>query len=141
MASPVLTMMDPDDPLVTAPELKLRVPLAPFEPASNVRITNDPLLDIMPLPEYNVTEPPVPASEALASTSTLPPAPLLPLHSVRTIGALRAVPGVQRQRAARFRARRARQHLRVAAVAVVAAAHRQVQHAAIAVQWPRPCRP
>ena len=50
MASPVLTMMDPDDPLVAAPELKLRVPLAPFEPESNVRITNDPLLDIVPLP-------------------------------------------------------------------------------------------
>ena len=72
------------------------MPLSPFVPASNVRITNDPLLDIVPLPEYNVTEPPVPASEALASTSTLPPAPLLPLHSVRFIGALRAVTGAKR---------------------------------------------
>ena len=84
MASPVLTMMDPDDPLVAAPELKLSMPLTPAVPASNVRITNDPLLDIVPLPEYNVTELPVPASEALASTPTLPPAPLLPLPTVRS---------------------------------------------------------
>ena len=44
-------MMDPDDPLVALPELKLRVPLSPFVPASNVRITNDPLLDIVPSPD------------------------------------------------------------------------------------------
>jgi hypothetical protein len=60
------------------------MPLSPFVPASNVRITNDPLLDIVPLPEYNVTEPPVPASEAPASTPTLPPALLLPLPTVRS---------------------------------------------------------
>ena len=77
-------MMDPDDPLVTAPELKLSMPLSPFVPASNVRITNDPLLDIVPLPEYNVNEPPVSASKAPASTPTLPPAPLLPLPNVRS---------------------------------------------------------
>ena len=83
MASPVPTVMDPDDPLVTAPELKLSMPLSPFVPASNVRITNDPLLDIVPLPEYNVTEPPVAASVAPASKPTSPPAPLLPLPTVR----------------------------------------------------------
>ena len=60
------------------------MPLRPFEPASNVRITNDPLLDIVPLPEYNVTEPPVSASKAPASTPTLPPPPLLPLPNVRS---------------------------------------------------------
>ena len=62
MASPVPTVMDPDDPLVTAPELKLSMPLSPFVPASNVQITNDSLLDIVPLPEYNVTEPPIAAT-------------------------------------------------------------------------------
>jgi hypothetical protein len=160
------------------------VPLRPFEPASNVRITNDPLLDIVPLPEYNVTEPHVSASNAPASTPTLPPAPLLPLPNVRPndpprppfdtpvpisiapllplVAALELItrtpltpdvpapsvcrltlplvlfepyPACSVNETARSRARR------VAALAVVAATQCQMQHDALAAQWPRPRRP
>ena len=80
----VITLLISGNDSVAAPELKLNMPLTPFVPASNVRITNDPLLDIVPLPEYNVTEPPVAPPVAPASTPTSPPAPQLPLPTVRS---------------------------------------------------------
>ena len=53
LAFPVLNRIAPDDPLDAAPELKARLPEAPFEPASTDFTTTLPLEVAVPDPVLN----------------------------------------------------------------------------------------
>ena len=85
VADPVLTVIDPDDPLLEVPVVKDNDPLTPLVPAFAVRKTTAPLDVTYPSPVVNDIAPPVLASWVVipAETTTSLPVYVVPTPARR----------------------------------------------------------
>ena len=85
VAAPLATLIDPLDPALVVPEVKLNIPLVPDTPASVLLRTIIPLDVAVPSPVAKLMAPPVNGSESPAATTISPPVSVLDLPTLSTI--------------------------------------------------------